>query len=264
MSSGYRNRIILSDRLMMSAEMVTPGSCVADVGCDHAHTSIWLVKNGIAPRVIAMDLRPGPLEKALGNIRLFGLEDKIELRLSDGLLELEKGEVDSIIIAGMGGLLVTQILNASLDKARSAKELILQPQSDIGMVRLLLRENGFSITHEKMCREDGKFYNSMRAVPIGSYVPDEAGKGNEHSKIPELYDEFGEILLKSKNEILHEQLLILKYKNTRNREQLISGKSSDESLHGRNKKNGIGNRAEEKLKQLEQEGRLIDEALGYY
>ena len=224
----------------MSASMVTPGSRVADIGCDHAHTGIWLIQNGIATRVIAMDVRKGPLEKAHENLKLYGLEGTIETRLSDGLEKLNEGEADTVIIAGMGGTLTVEILKKGLEKIAAARELILQPQSDIGMVRHFLRENGFSITQEKMCKEDGKFYNSMRAVPGIKPGADE---------MLQVYDEFGEILLKSKDPILKELLSILKYKNERN----LASIEASENERGQNKKI-----------ELQREKECIERALLFY
>ena len=210
----------------MSAGMVTAGSSVADVGCDHAHTCIWLVKHGDVPRAVAMDVRSGPLSHAEANIRLYGLGEKIETRLSDGLEALEAGETDTIIIAGMGGTLTVQILERGLDKAKAAKELILQPQSDLGMVRKFLREHGFCIIEEKMCKEFGKFYTSMKVV-YG-----EQQRKQADGFIQSVYDEFGEYLLLGKNEILCEVLLILKEKNQRILDR-ISEEGSEESLERR-------------------------------
>ena len=210
----------------MSASMVTPGSRVADIGCDHAHTGIWLIQNGIASKVIAMDVRKGPLEKAHENLKLYGLEGTIETRLSDGLEKLNEGEADTVIIAGMGGTLTVEILKKGLEKIAAARELILQPQS--------------SITQEKMCKEDGKFYNSMRAVPGIKPGADE---------MLQVYDEFGEILLKSKDPILKELLSILKYKNERN----LASIEASENERGQNKKI-----------ELQREKECIERALLFY
>ena len=204
----HRDNLKLSSRLMMSAGMVAHGNSVADIGCDHAHTCIYLIKEGISPFAIAMDVRKGPLAHADANIRLYGYSDRIKTRLSDGLDALNPGETDSIIIAGMGGTLTVMILEKGIEKALSSKELILQPQSDIGMVRKFLRENGFVITAEDMCIEDGKYYNSMKAVPF----PKEK---KISGPMQDVYDEFGEILLKSGNPVLKEYLLIMKRKTER-------------------------------------------------
>lgn len=189
-------QVILSDRLLMSAKLVTPGSTVADIGCDHAHTDIWLIKNGIAKHCIACDVRKGPLEKAALNLERYGLTNGIELRLSYGLHEIEAGEVTSVIIAGMGGLLTVDILKEAIDKLPSFGELILQPQSHSYEVRKFLYENGFVITHEDMCREGDKFYNCMRAVK---------GRSNPLSE-RELM--FGPVLLGGQSAVFKEYLEI--------------------------------------------------------
>ncbi|MBR4343011.1 MAG: SAM-dependent methyltransferase [Lachnospiraceae bacterium] len=204
-----RDNIKLSNRLMMSVRMVTTGNTVADIGCDHAHTCIYLIKEGISPRAIAMDVRKGPLAHADANIKLYGYEKKISIRLSDGLASLEAGETDSIIITGMGGTLTVQILENGIEKAAAAKELILQPQSDIGMVRCFLRKNGFVIVDEDMCIESGKFYNSIKAVQACG------NKKREDNQLIEVYDEFGEKLLKEHHPICRQYLQVMMKKTER-------------------------------------------------
>ena len=226
-----RNNIVLSKRLLMSAGMVTKGNRLADVGCDHAHTCIYLVKEGIVPNAIAMDVRKGPLSHADANIRLYGFEDRIETRLSDGLEALLPGEADTVIIAGMGGTLTVMILEKGIEKAAAAKELILQPQSDIGMVRRFLRDNGFKIVQEEMCIEDGKFYNSMKVVTSASFsLPSEVRE--EPSDMSEVYDEFGEFLLKNNNEVLREYLKVMEKKTERVLERILN-EGSEGSLEKR-------------------------------
>ena len=158
----------LSERLLLSADMVSPGAVVADVGCDHAHTCIWLVQQGIATHCIGMDVRRGPLDKAAANLALYGCTDSVELRLSYGLDELAPGEADTVIIAGMGGELVRDILERDRLTGRAAQTepapiLILQPHSHVWDVREWLVRNGYVITAENMCREDDKFYPVIRA-----------------------------------------------------------------------------------------------------
>ena len=157
--------VLLSERLRAVASMVTPGSRVCDVGCDHGFVSIWLVEQNVSPRVLAMDVRVGPLGAAGRHVAQRGLEPLIETRLSDGLHNYEIGEADSLICAGMGGRLMMRILGEEKAKTDSFTELILQPQSEIMQFRRWLREQGLRITDEKMVEEDGKFYPMMRAVP---------------------------------------------------------------------------------------------------
>ena len=188
---------VLSKRLQMNVSMVTPGYRMADIGCDHAHVPIYLVKRGITPGVIAMDVRKGPLEHAKVNITHFGCEQEIEIRLSDGLHELQPGEADIIMIAGMGGALTVQILEEGKECMQSARELVLQPQSDRGVVRRFLYREGFSIIAEDMCFEDGKYYNVMRA---------ENRRINPGTELRECDYEYGKILLDGKHPVLYDYL----------------------------------------------------------
>lgn len=162
---GKRGSVVqlLSERMLRTAAMVTPGSRVADVGCDHAYTSIYLIEQGIASHVVAMDVNPGPLARAKENVMRFSMEGQIELRLSDGLAALSPGEADTLLIAGMGGPLAERILTAYPEAVAKAKELVLQPQSELSGVRRFLHRAGFCITAEDMLCEDGKYYVILRA-----------------------------------------------------------------------------------------------------
>ena len=119
----------LSERMAAVAAMVTPGSRLADVGCDHGYLSIWLCRQRIAERAIALDVNRGPLQSAEANIAAAGLEAYIETRLSDGLSAVRPGEVDSVAAAGMGGRLMCRILERGEPVLRCARELVLEPQS---------------------------------------------------------------------------------------------------------------------------------------
>lgn len=200
--------MVLSERLMMSIGMIPEGKVVADVGCDHARVAIWLVKNGIVPRVIATDLRPGPLSHADANIAYFHCEDRIETRLSDGLANLRPSEAEVILIAGMGGALTVHILSEGIERMQEAEELILQPQSERGAVRRFLLTHGFVITEEKCCVEDGKFYNSIHAVNQRkmSEVPGTANEGSLSAEYAPEELEFGKLLLQEQNPVLHAYL----------------------------------------------------------
>lgn len=191
----------LSKRLQAVACLVTPGLRVADVGCDHAYISIYLAQNNISPKVIAMDINQGPLDRAAENIGRYGLGDRIDIRKSNGIEKLRKDEADAILIAGMGGALTTQILMEHLDVLSSICELILQPQSEIFKVRKMLEGIGFCITRENMIKEDGKYYFMMKA---------ETKTKREDLGLYELSKEehfhFGRLLLEQKNSILKEFL----------------------------------------------------------
>ena len=153
----------LSERMLRTAGFVSRGNRTADVGCDHAYTSIYLVEQGIAPQVIAMDVNAGPLARAKENVAKFGMEDKISLRLSNGLAKLLPGEADTVLIAGMGGPLMERILSAYPETVAQVKELVLQPQSEIAEFRRFVQRIGFRITEEDMLVEEGKYYTILRA-----------------------------------------------------------------------------------------------------
>ena len=154
----------LSKRLYAVAGLVTEGASVADIGTDHGYVPIYLVERGIASKVIAMDVNQGPLNRARMHIVGHGLGERIETRLSDGLARIRPGEVDTVIVSGMGGPLTIRILQEGKEVADQLNALILQPQSEICRVRRFLTENGYRIEQEDMVLEDGKYYPVMRVV----------------------------------------------------------------------------------------------------
>ena len=173
--------------------MVTRGYRLADIGTDHGFVPIWLVRNGVIPSAIAMDVNRGPLERAKEHIAQAGLEGYIRTRLSDGLAGLRKGEADSILIAGMGGALTQRILEKDPPQSLGAAELILQPQSEISKVREYLCTSGWKIDAEDMVLEDGKYYPMMHCIRGEmTLTPEEA--------------EFGPCLIASGHPILRKYL----------------------------------------------------------
>lgn len=192
----------LSARMQALVNMVSKGRTVCDIGCDHGWVSIYLVQQGIAPRVFAMDVRTGPLEQAKEHIRDYHLETYIEARLSDGLAGLQIGEADCMICAGMGGPLMMKILTEGRKKARAMKELILQPQSEIVWFREFLRKEGYKTIREDMIYEDEKYYPLMKVAPGEAEEPVTAASEEEQT----LWDAFGELLLKEKHPVLRQYL----------------------------------------------------------
>ncbi len=200
--------IKLSERMEAIAEMVTPGSRLADVGCDHAFLPIELCRTGRIPSAVAMDVKPGPLERAKEHIAAYGLDDRIAARLSDGMEQLGEDEADAVLIAGMGGLLIARILTERAIP-ESVTELILAPQSEFADVRRCVRRIGFVITDENMVLEDEKFYpiiKTARDIPQRGASPGRAGSGSDAVGRQELEDNFGPILLARRNPVLHKWL----------------------------------------------------------
>ncbi|MGN0242886.1 MAG: tRNA (adenine(22)-N(1))-methyltransferase [Lachnospiraceae bacterium] len=183
-----------SNRMKMVASFVPEGSRIADIGTDHAFVPIELVRSGKIPSAIAMDINPGPLDKAICNIKEFGLSHQIQCRLSDGLENLKDEEADVIIMAGMGGDLMIQILEKGSHALITPKGLVLQPQSEWGRVRHYLHDHGFRIDREEMIVEDGKYYVAMYVF-----------RGLE-SYQEEYQYEFGKLLIDNRNQDLYRYL----------------------------------------------------------
>lgn len=191
--------IHLSKRLTALANMVTDGNRLADIGTDHGYIPIYLCQTGKIPSALAMDIGKGPLQQAQTHIAEHGLSEQIKTRLSDGMAALQFGEADTILIAGMGGGLVMKILSEGAEKLTGKEELILQPQSEIALVREFLRVRNFQILNEDMILEDGKYYPMMKASQQ---------KAAEQAKIlpQEVADAFGPVLLQKRHPVLKEWL----------------------------------------------------------
>ncbi|MDO4199703.1 MAG: class I SAM-dependent methyltransferase [Clostridia bacterium] len=162
-----KNIFKLSERLKLCVDMVTPQSKVADIGTDHAYIPIWLALNGIIRSALACDIRNGPLENASKNIEKYGLSDVISTRLSDGLLNIGENEADEIIIAGMGGNIISNILSSCHWPNKKDKIFILQPMKYEERLREFLAEHGYKIEKEKATICSGKVYTAMKVIYLG-------------------------------------------------------------------------------------------------
>ncbi len=225
----------LSERLTAVAQLITPGLRVADVGCDHGYLAIYLIKNQISGHVIAMDIGCGPLERAIQHVQEAGLTQDIEIRLSDGLTELKKNEADCIVMAGMGGPLMVDIMKRGEEICNEAHEFILQPQSEIDKVRHFLEDNGYRIVSEDIVLEEGKFYPMMKAIHGDMKLNNE------------IYYRFGKILI-------HEEHPVLRAYLRNERRQLIEIRNElmDSPRTGRVK---------ERLKEIASDIGIVDEAI---
>ena len=209
--------MLLSKRLRAVADMVDETDCVCDVGCDHAYIPIFLVREGRCQRALALDVNPGPLQRADLHIREAGLEEKIETRLSDGLENFSPGDASCVVISGMGGRLMEKILFRGLDRLSGVDELVLSPQSDISAVRRFLYENRFLVSDEKILKEDGKYYSLIKAVRTGDEacirerVPEEREmKMQRKDELPVYFFDYGEILISRGDKLMEEYLLYRK------------------------------------------------------
>ncbi len=154
-------------RLLAAAALVRPGRVVADIGTDHGYLPAYLVRAGICPFAYASDIRPGPLAKARETVRKYGLDSRVCCLLGDGLEQVPPGKAEDIVIAGMGGDMIANILANAAWLQNPAVHLILQPMTAQNALRRWLCENGFAIQTETAVCESRHVYTVMSVYYIG-------------------------------------------------------------------------------------------------
>ena len=161
----------LSPRLRFVASLVRPGGVVADIGTDHGYLPVWLVNSGHNPRAVAGDVREGPLDAARRTVEHYQAGERVRLVLSDGLDGID--HADDVVIAGMGGELTAELLARCAFVRDASVQLVLQPMTAVGELRLWLCRGGFTIRQEGVVREGGRLYVAMTAVYTGDpFEPD--------------------------------------------------------------------------------------------
>ena len=164
----------LNDRLSKIAGQIREGETMADIGTDHGFLPIWLSVTGKCPHVILTDISRPSLAKALNDCELYDSGAEYDLRAGDGLTVLAPGEVDCIVIAGMGGMLIADILEKDLSLTKSFRRFILQPRNGIGKLRARLAGMGMTIVKEQIA-EEGKFLCVILTVEPGGEPSETAG-----------------------------------------------------------------------------------------
>lgn len=209
----------LNGRLKMIAAKIPKCDILADIGTDHAYIPIYAAKKGICKKALAVDLKEGPLKIANTNIKRYGIEEKIEIRLGRGLEAISPEESDVVVISGMGGNLIRDILSDSAEKAKRAKLLLLQPNNALDALRKWIYENGYTISEELLAKDAGKIYCLIIARWTGS---------------AEKKDEFayyvGEKLFDGNTDLLQKYL----EKKLRELDVIIKGRGRSESDKKRN------------------------------
>lgn len=185
----------LSKRLESIVKMVPECNCLADIGTDHGYIPIFAVLKGISKKVIASDIREGPIRVAENNIAKYGFKNKVETRIGPGLCVLTEGEADVIVIAGMGGNVICNILDEGRAVAESADYLIFQPVKYPEVLRKYLILSGFMIIDEDLVKEGYKYYHIIKAM-----------HGNEAPFEKEIYYYIGPKLIEKGHPLLNEYI----------------------------------------------------------
>ncbi len=229
--------IRLSPRLQIIYDMVPECEAIADVGCDHGYLTIALLEGKKVQKAIAMDVNKGPLESAKANVSQAGFAENVQFRLSDGLKKLNADEADVICICGMGGVLIQRILDSGLLVARTAKTIIIEPQSEYYKLRQFLVKEHFCILDEDLCTEEGKIYPIMKI----SYNP------NQNMELSEAQLEYGPVIIEKSPELFGKLLA----KNKNEYKSILEKLNEKESSH-----TPIHKRKEELIAKLELINRL--------
>ena len=228
--------IILTERLAEIAKSINPGERVADIGTDHGYIPLYLIENNISPKVVLADISKGSLLKAKDNCERCFPGMNFDLRLGDGLDILSEGEVDTVILAGIGGLLSVEIIDWDIKKSLSYKKYIFQPRNNSGALRRYLYEQGFTIEKLSLVRENKRICEVMVALTSNNY------QGRKSSiDIDDSYFDFPDELISFKNQYTKEYLEECLAKENRIVETIKSGKKSsgqvidelDEDLNSR-------------------------------
>ncbi len=182
----------LSERLNAIVNLVPNNTIVADIGTDHGYIPVYLIENKISKKVIGTDISKGSLEKIIEYVKETGFQDKIDTRLGDGLQIIKPYEIDTVIIAGMGGLLIRDILENHTEVTNSIVNFILQPMVASKDLREYLVDNNYEIVKEDLVKEDKKYYEVIYARRGMSFVE------------KDIYYEISPLLIEEKHPLLRE------------------------------------------------------------
>lgn len=183
--------IKLSKRLLSIANLVEDNSKVVDIGCDHGLVSIYLAMTKSNINIIASDINQNALDNAIKNINKYHLENKIQTRISNGLDNINE-EIDTIIISGMGGHTITDILNNNYQKLNKVNNLIIQSNNDIEYVRRKIVKLGYYISKEELILDKNIYYTIILFT-----------KGEKKYTNKEYY--FGPLILKNNTKVFQER-----------------------------------------------------------
>lgn len=219
---------MISSRLRIISKLIFPTDVVADIGTDHGYISAELLKNNIAKKIIASDISTQSLQKAIDLIKKLDLSEKVDFRVGNGLEVLNPDEVDTLIIAGMGGKLISDILQSNYDNKFNSKTptLVLQPIQQVGDLRCFLIKNDFDIVDEHIFEDQSKIYQVIIARKIISENTSNLYKIDLNDKAQIKY---GTINIKKSSKILANHIEH-EYNKIRNLITLLESKNIDKNF----------------------------------
>jgi tRNA (adenine22-N1)-methyltransferase len=222
--------IKLTDRLQKIADFIDTGESVADIGTDHGFLPISLWESGKSPYVILSDINAGPLEKARYNTDKYYPGEDFDVRIGNGIDTLKPAEVDAVVIAGMGGILISEILGADPELTRSFKRFILQPRNAQDKLRGWLLGNGFRIDNEALVREGKYLCEIILAVP-SDHAGEMKNSGIDLEISPLLFEKKDPLLVEFiENKIRIEKKILEAIRAGANRDQADKLKKSEERI----------------------------------
>ena len=186
----------VSKRINFIIENLDNVNVMADIGTDHGYVPLIALEKSLCNKAIACDINRDPLDKARLNAILEGIGDELEFRLGGGFTPLKVGEVDEVVIAGMGGNLIKDILEADLEKVKSCQSLVLIPAQNPEVLREYLYTNNYEIIKEDLCFDEGIYYELFKV---------KSAEGHK-MELDEIYYEVSPMLLRQKHSLMKDYL----------------------------------------------------------
>lgn len=208
----------LTPRLEMIASLIPNCDCIGDVGTDHAYIPVALTERKIVNKAIASDIVDGPIDNAKKTVVRYDMSDNVEVRKGAGLEPYKIGEIQGVIIAGMGGMLISDIIDDRFELAHSLDFMILQPMIGQEVLRSYLEKHNFKIVEEYIETEGEKFYVVMKVITGKMIIED-----------PLLY-EIGPLIVNQNNEKTKSFLTFKLKKYNKIRESLLKSNSVDNKV----------------------------------
>lgn len=234
-----REEIIIPRRLKTISSYLSLGTIFADIGSDHAFLPVYVCLHDPSAYAIAGEVNQGPYERAIETVNKYHLNNVVDVRLGDGLAIVQPGEINELVIAGMGGTLISSILEEGKKKLSLVKKIIVQPNIQARKVRQWLEKNNYLITDETIIKENNHFYEIIVSKSSNSSRKKLPKEAREKEYI------FGPILLQNKTPQFHQKWTEEKIKLEKIINQMKRARVSDDS----------------KIKQFEKELTWIEEVL---